>query len=487
MGMNAMDRLKGLVSAALLDQVARLAEEDDERKLVALFEALSKISPNKYYRETTKALAQYARENHPFAGVFRRLFTELNPLCRKKMIMNFLVNFIILGRAMIDRKEKQLGVHLPNFIVISPTMRCNLHCKGCYASAYSKEDDLSFDVLDRVINEAKELGMYFFTFSGGECFVRPDLLDLWQKHDDCFFHVYTNGTLLDEKVTDRLARMGNVAPVLSVEGTREETDSRRGEGTYDKVMESFDRLNRKGILYGFSATYTRTSADYLASDAFIEEMYEKGCKVGWFFQYIPTGGTPDLEYMATPKQRAKLHEKVEEWRMKYPVFIGDFWNDGPYVDGCMAGGERYLHIISNGDVEPCVFVHFAVDNIKEKSLVEVLQSPFFKDIREAQPYEDDNLLCPCLIIDHPAVLRELVRKHGARPTHPGSENILTDLAEGLDEYSRGIHEAFDPVWETEARARYFRKLEYEDNDERRERTLRRMQQREKHRISQEKR
>ncbi|HAG23099.1 MAG TPA: radical SAM protein, partial [Synergistaceae bacterium] len=398
MSKNAFDRLKGLVSGMLLDQVVRVAEQDDEKKLAALFENMSRLSPTKYYKEGFAIMAQYARENHPFVSVFRRLFTDLNENCRKKAIINFMVNFIVLGRTIRDRKEKELGIHIPNFLVISPTMRCNLHCKGCYASAYSKEDDLSFEVLDRVINEAKELGMYFFTFSGGECFVRPDLLDLWQKHDDCFFHVYTNGTLLDEKVTDRLAEMGNVAPVLSVEGTREDTDSRRGEGTYDKVMESFDRLNRKGILYGFSATYTRTSADYLASDAFIEEMYKKGCKVGWFFQYIPTGGTPDLEYMATPKQRAKLHEKVEQWRMKYPIFMGDFWNDGPYVDGCMAGGERYLHIISNGDVEPCVFVHFAVDNIKEKSLVDVLQSPFFKDIREAQPYEDDNLLCPCLII-----------------------------------------------------------------------------------------
>jgi MoaA/NifB/PqqE/SkfB family radical SAM enzyme len=479
MSKNAFDRLKGLVSGMLLDQVVRVAEQDDEKKLAALFENMSRLSPTKYYKEGFAIMAQYARENHPFVSVFRRLFTDLNENCRKKAIINFMVNFIVLGRTIRDRKEKELGIHIPNFLVISPTMRCNLHCKGCYASAYSKEDDLSFEVLDRVINEAKELGMYFFTFSGGECFVRPDLLDLWQKHDDCFFHVYTNGTLLDEKVTDRLAEMGNVAPVLSVEGTREDTDSRRGEGTYDKVMESFDRLNRKGILYGFSATYTRTSADYLASDAFIEEMYKKGCKVGWFFQYIPTGGTPDLEYMATPKQRAKLHEKVEQWRMKYPIFMGDFWNDGPYVDGCMAGGERYLHIISNGDVEPCVFVHFAVDNIKEKSLVDVLQSPFFKDIREAQPYEDDNLLCPCLIIDHPAVLRELVRKHGARPTHPGSENILTDLAEGLDEYSREIHEIFETEWETTGRNKYIESLKREDKPEVHKRFNKRSPQRQK--------
>ncbi|MDN5318554.1 MAG: hypothetical protein PWR00_517 [Thermovirga sp.] len=463
MSMSAFDKLKGMVSTTLVERIVRTVESGDERKLANLFDLLSKLAPAGYLREGFAQLAQMARENHPFVGVFRRVFTELNESCRKKAILNFMVNFIILGRAIRERKEQQLGIHIPNFMVISPTMRCNLHCKGCYASAYSEEDDLPLEVVDRVIREGKELGMYFYTFSGGECFVRPELLDLWEKHDDCYFQVYTNGTLLDEALTDRLARMGNVAPMVSVEGSKEETDYRRGPGTYEKVMEVFDRLRRKGILYGFSATFTKSSAQSILKDEFIERMLDKGCKVGWFFQYIPTGNKPDLDYMATPEQRAALHEKVEEWRNKYPIFLGDFWNDGPYVDGCMAGGQRYLHIISSGDVEPCVFVHFAVDNIKEKSLVDVLQSDFFKAIREAQPYEDDNLLCPCLIIDHPQVLRELVERYGARPTHPGSEALLKDLAPGLDRYSERIKSIYGPLWEKEGREKYLKSLEKEDD------------------------
>jgi len=347
-------------------------------------------------------------------------------------------------------------------MVISPTMRCNLRCKGCYAAGYSKEDDLPLERIDRLIDEAKELGMYFFTFSGGECFVRPDLLDLWKKHHDCFFQVYTNGTLLDEVTVGRLVKLGNVAPMVSVEGSREETDMRRGRGMNDRVMETFGRLSEAGLLFGFSATCTRSSADYIASDAFLEEMLDHGCKVGWFFQYIPTGDDPDLGYMATPTQRAALHRKVTEWRRKYPIFLGDFWNDGPFVDGCMAGGERYLHVISSGDVEPCVFVHFAVDNIIDKSLLEVIQSPFFRDIRDRQPYDDDNLLCPCMIIDHPQVLREVVKTHGARATHPGSERILTELSRGLDDYSGSIHKLFDPLWEGGEREQYLKSLERED-------------------------
>jgi len=475
MSISAFERLKGVISATLIERIVKVVESGDEKKLAGLFDLLSKLAPAKYFRESFAQLAEMARTNHPFVGVFRRVFTELNENCRKKAILNFLVNFIILGRAIRDRKEKELGVHIPNFMVISPTMRCNLNCKGCYASAYSKEGDLPIEVVDRVISEAKELGMYFFTFSGGECFIREDLLDLWEKHDDCYFQVYTNGTLLDDKMTDRLAEMGNVAPMLSVEGSKEETDYRRGPGVYEKVMNSFELLRRKGILYGFSATFTRSSAEYLLKDEFIEKMLDKGCKVGWFFQYIPTGGAPDLNYMATPQQRAALHEKVEEWRSKYPIFLGDFWNDGPYVDGCMAGGQRYLHIISSGEVEPCVFVHFAVDNIKEKSLLEVLQSDFFKAIREAQPYDDDNLLCPCVIIDHPHVLRELVKKYGAKPTHPGAEALLKDLAPGLDRYSEEIRSIFGPEWEERGRSKYLKSLEKEDKKELLERIKKRIE------------
>jgi MoaA/NifB/PqqE/SkfB family radical SAM enzyme len=458
----SFDRLKGYVSSRLLEKIVETSTSDDEGKLADLFELLSKLSPARYYKESFHDLARMAREDHPATRVFRRIFTDLHPNCRRKAISNFFVNFLLVGRDIRDRKEAELGVHLPNFMVISPTMRCNLRCKGCYAAGYSKEDDMPSERIDRLIDEAKELGMYFFTFSGGECFVRPDLLELWKKHHDCFFQVYTNGTLLDDVTVGRLVKLGNVAPMVSVEGSREETDMRRGRGMYDRVMETFGRLSEAGLLFGFSATCTRSSADHIATDAFLEEMLDHGCKVGWFFQYIPTGDDPDLGYMATPTQRAALHKKVTEWRRKYPIFLGDFWNDGPFVDGCMAGGERYLHVISSGDVEPCVFVHFAVDNINDKSLLEVIQSPFFRDIRDRQPYDDDNLLCPCMVIDHPHVLREVVKTHGARATHPGSERILTELSRGLDDYSGSIHKLFDPLWEGGEREQYLKSLERED-------------------------
>lgn len=468
MKVGILTKLKGYVSGKILEGIASILASDDadaDEKIKKIFQLLSALSLTKFHKESFKEIAKMADTGHPFFLLWKRVFKELSPKAREKLIWNLLVNAMTLGRVIRDKKEEELGIHLPFFMVISPTMRCNLRCKGCYAGDYDTSNDLTFEEIDRILTEAKELGMYFFTISGGEVFTRKDIFDIWAKHDDAYFNVYTNGTLITKEVAKRLAELGNVAPMISIEGSKETTDRRRGAGIHEKALQAMDNLREAGVLFGFSATLTSASADSLTRDEFIDEMIERGCKVGWFFQYIPTGENPDLSYMATPEQRAKLHEKVEYWRSTRPIFLGDFWNDGRYVDGCMAGGERYLHIIANGDVEPCVFVHFAVDNIRNKSLVEVLKSPFFQAIREAQPYCDDNLLAPCLIIDKPHLLRDIVKRYGAHPTHPGADKLLNELAAGLDEYSRKMHEIYKKRWEEYERWLYVRSILFKEDKE----------------------
>jgi hypothetical protein len=150
--------------------------------------------------------------------------------------------------------------------------------------------------------------------------------------------------------------------------------------------------------------------------------------------------------MITALERDHLRRRVYEIRNSRPIFLADFWNDGPAVQGCMAGGRRYLHINPLGDIEPCVFVHFAVDNVREVTIREALRSPFMRAIREGAPY-DGNLLRPCMIIDRPEVLRRHCREHGARPTHPGAATIVEDLAHVLDEKASDVAAVMDGVWE----------------------------------------
>lgn len=292
------------------------------------------------------------------------------------------------------------GVSAPNLVVISPAMRCNLDCVGCYAGNCTKADDLDPEVMDRVITEAKELGIRFFVITGGEPFVYRPLLELFEKHSDVFFQVYTNGTLIDEMMAERLVELGNVAPAISIEGFREETDARRGDGTYDRVLRVMDNLSEKGAVFAFSATASRLNIGTITSDEFADMMIEKGTAYGYYFSYVPIGKSPDLTYMPTAQERNRLRHGVGRIRTEKPILVADFWNDGYLTGGCLAAGRKYVHINNHGDVEPCVFCHFATDNVKDTTLLEALQSPFFKSIRARQPF-GHNLLRPCPLIDHP--------------------------------------------------------------------------------------
>lgn len=446
--------IKKVTLSVILKQIAKSLANSSTDQIIAKIRLLEKIVRDENTKTNLEMIREAFETNNPLAVALQQIGKkELSNECRKKLINNLIINAVIIGAQHRSKIESEEGFRPPFFFVISPTMRCNLNCVGCYAGEYTKEDDLPFEVIDRVLKEAKELGIYFITISGGEPFIRKDLLGLFEKHNDMYFLVYTNGQLIDEALAKRLAKLGNVAPGISVEGFEIETDKRRGKGVYNKVLKAMDYLKKYGVVFGFSATPTRFNSEILCKDEFIDFYINKGCLFGWFFQYIPIGKAPQPELMSTPEQRNKLREKIREWRIKKkPIFIGDFWNDGPLVGGCIAGARRYFHINCKGDVEPCVFIHFAVDNIKEKSLKEVINSDFFKTMRKVQPYrENKNLFTPCAIIDNPHILRNLVKRFNAKPTHPGAETIVDDekIVKFLDEYSEKWKAIVDPIWEKE--------------------------------------
>ena len=398
-----------------------------------------------------KALAQirrYFQENHPCVELVRRLARDLNPKCKKALVKTFFVNAIFKGVTQSKEYADKEGFVPPWLLVLSPTMRCNLNCVGCSTRRYTKDDDLPIPVIDRLLNESRGMGIHFIATQGGEMFLYEEMLDLYKKHKDIYFQVYTNGTLIDKKMAKLLAKLGNVAPMISIEGFKEATDQRRGQGIFDKIMQAMDNLREAGCFFGASVTQTKYNTDEVISDAFFEMLIKKGCFVSWFFQFLPIGKDPNIDLMASPEQRHRLSQKVAEVRARLPIFIGDFWNDGPFVGGCIAAGRRYLHINNKGDVEPCAFVHFSVDNIKDKTLKEALNSEFFRFLRNRQPFSNGNLLAPCMIIDDPNILREAIQKTGAHPTHEGAEVILdSHVRQGLDEYARRIHEITDSIWE----------------------------------------
>ncbi|MBL7132077.1 MAG: radical SAM protein [Candidatus Omnitrophica bacterium] len=441
-----IDKIKQYGTERIISKAIRLFANFSDSNLIRLSYLLEKFIIQENQKEALKLIRELCVAKHPFIQLLKRVSKGLNPQCRDKIISNIIVKAFFTHQPKREEFKAREGFYPPSNIVISSTVRCNLHCESCWAAKYVHVPDLEMSLLQRIIKECLDLGINFITITGGEPFIRGDLLDLYEKYPDVFFHIYTNGTLIDEEVTIRLAEMGNVAPMISIEGDQEMTDARRGKGVYERIMRTMDLLREKGVGFGFSVMSTRNNVEMVTSDEFVDLMLKKGCFNGWYFQYIPIGLNPDISLMLTPEQRDFSRRRLYRLRNTKPIFLVDFWNDGPVVNGCMAGGRNYLHINPFGDVEPCVFAHFAVDNIRNKSLVEILKSPFFTAIREAIPY-DGNTLRACMIVDRPHLLRKYVKEFNAYPTHEGAEGLITTLSKDVDEYANGVAQIYNKAWQ----------------------------------------
>lgn len=398
-------------------------------------------------------LDRLRRDLEAGGGVFSNLLLRVgrlaNPAARTRLVRNLIFHWVVKG-AGIRIRIREAGQWVPFVIAVSPTMRCNLACRGCYAGLYAKEGELSEADLDRLLDECKSIGNYFVVLSGGEPYLLKDsLLRLFRKHHDMYFLTFTNGTRFDPELASELARLGNVAPAISLEGFAAETDRRRGAGVYDRVLRGMELLRERGVLFGISVTYASDNLDVVTQDSFIESMIGRGALFAWYFMFMPVGKDPVLELVPSPEQRIRCGRRVAEMRKKYGLFMADFWNDGPAVAGCLAGARRYMHVLNSGRVEACVFAHFGVDNIREKSLLEAANSPFFNAIREAFPFNaSGNLKRPCLILDNPQVLRNLVRQYVRGQSHAHSEDILLDPAtiRWVDRYADRLKDLTEPEW-----------------------------------------
>ncbi|UCC66609.1 MAG: radical SAM protein [Deltaproteobacteria bacterium] len=422
-----------------------LASASDQQ-LIKLSFLAEKIPRKEPYKEKIRWIRHLFGQRHPGLHLARRVLKDTNPLHRHKIIQNFIINQLLVGTNKRKEFEVHTGTYPPDALLISPTMRCDLNCYGCYAGYYPQEEDLPLEVIDRVITEAKEMGIYLILLTGGEPFLRKDLFSLFEEHEDVGFQVYTNARLIDRRMVDRFAALGNVMLAISLEGLEEETDRRRGKGHFRHIVKVMDMMRECGLFFAVSTTQTRENTEVLASDEFIDFLVEKGCILMWNFHYVPIGRRPDLDLMAAPQQRDYMRQRLQYFRATKQMLFVDFWNDGHLTNGCIAGGRKYLHITASGDVEPCVFCHFAEDNIKEKTLLEVLNSRLFRAIRSRQPFTD-NPFRPCMLIDDPVQGRDLALNYARRFTHPGAEILFTELADQIDRYSCQYRVLAETAWE----------------------------------------
>jgi len=430
-----------------LRQLVSYISKDPDKNIPKLLDWLEKHDKG----GTTVNQVRMIREsisdtNSNWYKLVKSFWTDIDKGVVEKLLIGAVVNGSMIGSPRQVRLSKQEGCNVPWAILMDPTSACNLHCTGCWAAEYGNKLNLSLEQLDDIIRQGKELGVYIYLYSGGEPLVRKkDIITLCEKHPDCSFLAFTNGTLIDEAFADEMLRVKNFVPAISVEGFEQATDSRRGEGTYKAVTRAMSILKERRLLFGISCCYTSQNCEDIGSEKFIDDMIEKGAKFAWFFTYMPVGADAVPSLMVTAEQRADMFRKIREYRKTKPIFTMDFWNDGEFVGGCIAGGRAYLHINANGDIEPCAFIHYADSNIKEKTLLEALKSPLFMQYHQNQPF-NENHLRPCPLLDNPGRLTDMVEKSGAKSTDMQSPEDVRALSEKCVHAARCWAGTADKLW-----------------------------------------
>ena len=428
--------------------VLKYIEKDPENNINNVIKWLYRYDSDNILTPYLDAIAPLVSDrNNNWTKLIYSLFTDIDTHVRQVLFENFVLNTMMLSGKKRNEAKKTLNCNIPWAILLDPTSACNLHCIGCWAAEYGNKLNLTYDEIDSIINQGKELGVYMYIYAGGEPMVRKnDLIRLCKKHSDCIFLAFTNGTLIDEDFAHQMLKVGNFVPAISIEGDEAATDSRRGKGTYQQVMRAMEILKTNKLPFGASSCYTSFNIDSISSEEYMDSLVEFGCKFAWFFHYMPVGNDANLDLLPNPQQREKMYHAIRDFRKTKSIFTIDFQNDGEYVGGCIAGGRNYLHINANGDVEPCVFIHYSDSNIREKTLLEAFQSPLFMAYKDNQPF-NNNHLRPCPMLENPEKLEGMVACTGAHSTDLQSLESAEHLCGKCKHYAQFWKDTADKLWQ----------------------------------------
>jgi len=431
-----------------LKKVLAYLDADPDNNIPKVLDWVKKFDKDGIVNRQINAIEQVLKDkDNNWYKLVKSLYTDIDQSVRKKFFENFIINATILGGRRQEIARKQNDCNIPWAILMDPTSACNLHCTGCWAADYGNKLNMDYDTLDGIIEQGKKLGTYMYIYSGGEPLVRKDdIIKLCEKHNDCAFLAFTNSTLIDEKFADDMLRVKNFVPAISVEGFEEETDFRRGAGTYKAVVRAMKILKDKKLPFGISCCYTSKNTDVIGSEEYIDDMIAKGAKFAWFFTYMPVGKDAVPELLANAKQREFMYHQIREFRNTKSIFTMDFWNDGEYVNGCIAGGRNYLHINANGDIEPCAFIHYSDTNIRESTLLEAYKNPLFMQYKQNQPF-NKNHLRPCPLLDNPGRLTKMVEKSGAKSTDMKCPENVRELSAKCYDVAQKWAPTADELWE----------------------------------------
>lgn len=368
--MNAANTLKKLG----IEQTFNYIYKDPDKNMNKIMDWADKFSQGQFSSQRKMIREAIENPKHPYYPYIRKLFKDVDPHVTKTLAVNFFINAALTGWPKEEKLRQKYNCNIPWAILLDPTSACNLHCTGCWAAEYGHKLNLTYDEIDDIICQGKELGVY------------------------------------------------------------------------QKVIHAMELLRKKKLIYGISCCYTSANYNSITSEEFYDSLIDLGAYFVWYFHYMPVGNDAAPQLLPTPEQRIGVYEKIRKYRATKPLFAMDFQNDAEYVGGCIAGGRRYLHINANGDIDPCVFIHYSDSNIREKTLLQALRSPMLMAYHANQPF-NENMLRPCPMLENPQKLRAMVNESGAHSTDLQSPESAEHLCAKCDNYAKHWKVSADKLWQ----------------------------------------
>ena len=345
----------------------------------------------------------------------------------KRLVFKAAVNLGWGGARSVMRYKRGMkrGEYFPPFLYISVLNSCNLRCQGCWVDVASKQEKIPAEDLHRLFRESREAGNTFFGILGGEPFMYKGLLDILEQHPDCYFQIFTNGQLITDELAAQMRRMGNVTPLISIEGTEIISDQRRGKSdVLSKSMAGLQRCLDHKLLTGVATSLCQTNFDDLLREEWLDRLIEMGAMYAWYHTYRPVGPQPNEQLCLTPAQQLKTRKFVVEMRVKKPIVLIDayYQHDGQALCPLATGISH--HISPWGDIEPCPIIQFAKENIRDKRHIRDVftQSAFLKDFRETITATTRG----CVVLERPDLVKQLVERHSA-PDGTARKTAMAEL------------------------------------------------------------
>ncbi len=448
--MTAKEKLQRASASVAFDGIFKYIKKNPQENLIKLINLSEKLIGSTFPAKNFEAFRNAVLdENNVWNKFAMNIINEVDPSVIKNMLLALGLGAGVNGTKAVRENREKYKCNIPFILLFDPTSACNLRCKGCWSAEYGHKSNLSLDEMRSIVNQGTEIGTHVYMLTGGEPLIKKDeILTLCRENPDCAFLAYTNATLIDQDFCDKMKEVGNLSLALSIEGTEESNDFRRGDGAYSKTIDAMDLLKKNGLLFGISVCYTSKNVPSVTSDDFMNLMVEKGARFAFYFAYMPVGHDALPELIPQPDDRVHMYKwlrQVRNGKNGKPIFVMDFQNDAEYVGGCIAGGRNYFHINSEGDMEPCVFIHYSDSNIRTHTLLEALKRPLFQAYYHNQPF-NDNHLRPCPMLENPDCLRKMVAETGANSTDLIAPESAETLCSRCDKFAAAWKPVAEDLW-----------------------------------------